>query len=244
MIKIVDDIILVGTSHVAKQSKKEIIAAIEFYKPELVCLELDIDRFNHLMNPRKDKKTPNYKILREIGFAGYLFAKIGGFTQKKIGKSLGIEPGIDMKTGYLEARKNKIATALIDIHISKTLRKLSQISFSKKIKLVFNLFTKGFKKEYREKLYFNPKDGVPEEEQILLMIEMIRKEVPILYKILIGDRNMYMANKIMELKKNHKGAVMAIMGAGHLKGIENILTNKIFANQISFSFNIDVEQNE
>lgn len=241
MLKKVEDVILVGTSHVAKQSAKEIKAAIAFYKPELVCLELDIDRFQHLMNPDKSKDKNTYKTLREVGLAGYLFAMLGGFTQKKIAKSLGIEPGVDMKTGYLEARKNKIATALIDIHIRTTLKKMSKIPFTKKVKLAFDLFTKGFKKEYRNKLNFDPKSGVPGDAQIEQMIGMIEKEIPILYKILIHDRNVYMANKILELKENHDGPVMAVMGAGHIKGVEEILRTKIFSNQISFSFNVDTE---
>ena len=48
MIKEIDNIILLGTSHVAKQSAKEIEEAIEKYNPEVVGIELDFGRFEDI----------------------------------------------------------------------------------------------------------------------------------------------------------------------------------------------------
>ncbi len=246
MIKIVDNIILLGTSHVAHQSKSEIEETIVKYLPEVVGIELDYNRFQSLMSENKDKKKGNYtkKIIKEIGFSGYMFALIAGYVQQKVGESMDIEPGIDMKTAYLVARENKIPTALIDLDIRLTLKKLSNLSFRKKISMFSSLFFKSFKKEYRQKLEFDVKKGVPDEKVIVEMLKIVKKEVPDLYNILIHDRNIFMCNKLLELKQIHKGYILAVVGAGHLEGMKEILEDKLKVTpNISFSFKVELEEN-
>ena len=50
MIKIKGNIILLGTSHVSSKSQLDIKNAIEKYSPQVVGIELDIDRFKSLMS--------------------------------------------------------------------------------------------------------------------------------------------------------------------------------------------------
>lgn len=177
MIKIVDRIILIGTSHIAENSVKEIEDAIDKYSPEVVTLELDTDRFKRLMsedNP-KGQKASTYKTIKELGAFGYLFAQLAGFVQKRVGKSVDMEPGVDMKSAYIKARDNNIPVALIDINIKITLKKLSKLSFLKKGKLIGSLFFKSFKKEYRELLNFDLK-SVPDDEAVIKMIQILKKK--------------------------------------------------------------------
>lgn len=250
MIKIVDNIILLGTSHVAKESEKEILDVIERYSPEVVGIELDASRLHALMNKSAEKTGKRYtlKMMKEVGVSGFAFAMIAGFMQKKIGKSLGIEPGIDMKSAYMISRDKKIPTALIDLNLKLTLRKLSALKFTQKVSMFANLFFKSFKKEYRKKLHFDVKKGVPDEKVIAEMINVIRKEVPLLYKILIHDRNIHMSNRLLKLRENHpEGYLLAVVGAGHVAGMQEYLEetlkeqNRFSQNSISYSFTIETE---
>lgn len=246
MIKIIDNIILLGTSHVSRQSAREIKETIEKYKPEVVAIELDINRLKTLLSSKNQKKkSSTYKTIKQVGVGGYLFAQIASFVQQKVGQSLNIDPGVDMKQAYTIARDKKIITALIDIDIKETLKKISKISTFRKLKLFSNLFLKSFKKEYRNKLNFDVKKGVPNEKFIDTALDILKKEVPDMYQILIEDRNKYMANKLLELKSNHEGYILAVVGAGHIKGMEEIINkdNLNNYNQINFSFNIEVEDN-
>lgn len=242
MIKKIDNVILLGTSHVAKQSVDEIKEAIKMYKPEVVGIELDFNRFKSLMSKSKKNQERNFlKLLKEFGVSGTLFVLLGSYVQKSVGKSLGIDPGIDMKTAYLESRKNKITTALIDQDIRITVKKISSISFLKKMGMFFNLFKKSFDKKYQKKLQFDVKAGVPDEKFINNALELLGKEAPIMYKILIEDRNRYMVRKIMELRSKHDGVVMAVVGAGHLQGMEELLKLEVARTDLSMTFNIDVD---
>lgn len=263
MIIKIDNIILLGTSHVAKKSAREIQEVIEEYNPEVVGIELDINRLKSLLSSSNEKnsKKNSYKMLREIGLSGYLFAIIAGYVQQKIGKSLGIQPGIDMKTAYLKARERNTPVSLIDINIKVTLKKMSRLSFFKKMNMFFSLFFKSFKKEYRNKLNFDVKKGVPDEKTIEFAMKLFKKEVPLLYKILIEDRNIYMSRKLLELKEKHNGYILAVVGAGHLEGMKEYIQKNIKSIQTpiipsttinldsnksthNFSFSVNVEDNE
>lgn len=244
MIKIIDRIVLIGTSHVAENSIKEIEETITKYSPEVVALELDTPRFQALMSEGDEKKKAkkSYSAVSELGAFGYVFARVAGYVQKKVGTKLGVDPGVDMKGAYLFAREKKIPVALIDINIKVTMKKLSKLSFFKKLSL-FGSILRPAKKEEKDLLDFDLKN-VPNEEVVIKMIEVLEKRTPDLYKILIDDRNIYMAKKLLSLKDKHEGMIVAVMGAGHLDGISKILTKDMFKNsmsQISYSYVVEHE---
>ena len=236
MIEKIGPFILVGTSHVAKESVVEIEEAIKKYSPEVVGIELDEQRLKSLYS---NEKRPGFRtIVKEVGAFGALFAVIAGAIQKKIAKHLGVEPGLDMKAGYEKAREYSIPVALIDIPITTTLKRLSKIPFNKKISMLFSLFIKSFKKEYRNKLKIDLKKGVPEDKQIEEMLKIVEKEIPLLYDILIEKRNKHMCKRLQTLHSNHpEGNILTVVGAGHLRGMKEILDKEmITSSMFSYSF--------
>lgn len=244
MLRQVGNIVLLGTSHVSKQSTEEIKQLITHLNPEVIGIELDMGRLKSLLSPVK-KQPSMFELVRRVGFSGFLFAKIGGYVQKKVGKSLNIDPGEDMKTAYLTARDYKVPTILIDQEISITLRRLSKISFFKKVTMLGNLVIKSFKKEYRKKLNFDIKH-LPDDEQLNVILSIYEKEVPDLYRVLIHERNIYMANKLLQMREKHpEGIILAVIGAGHVFGMEKYLREKLFAeqkiNSIKFKITVDTE---
>jgi len=103
---------IIGTSHIAQQSIKEIEQAFASFKPEIVTVELDVGRANSLLSEEKSKI--NLTAIIQIGVRGYVFAKVGQFVQQKLGKFVGVSPGSEMKVALNLAKKNKIDVALID----------------------------------------------------------------------------------------------------------------------------------
>jgi len=75
------NLVLIGTSHIASQSLKEVEEGIEREKPGIIALELDKRRFLSLMSA--EKKRPGIGLIRTIGITGYLFSLIGGWLQEK-----------------------------------------------------------------------------------------------------------------------------------------------------------------
>ena len=74
---------LLGTSHISKQSVDEIKQEIENYTPDIVAVELDQQRAIALLSEQKNKVSITQ--ILQIGVKGYLFVKIGGYVQQKLG---------------------------------------------------------------------------------------------------------------------------------------------------------------
>ncbi len=213
------NLILLGTSHIARQSIEEISRIIEEIKPEIVAVELDNKRIHALLSGNTGK--PSYRDIKRIGFKGFLFASLGAWAQKKLGQQVGVMPGEEMKTAVKLAKKHDLKIALIDDDIEVILKKLSKnLSWKEKWNFAVDLFKSVFGIE-RVKFDLSK---VPEEKLIATLIGKLRKRYPNLYKVLINDRNNLMAERIAELmEKNPDKKVFAIVGAGHIQGITEIL---------------------
>ena len=114
------NLMVIGTSHIAKQSLEDVKEAIEGWKPDIVALELDKRRLYSLF--RKPGKIRIYDIKR-IGIKGFIFSLIGAWAEKKLGDMVGVAPGSEMKNAIGLARKNNIKIALIDQDIEITLKR-------------------------------------------------------------------------------------------------------------------------
>ncbi len=63
-VKINDNIILVGTAHISKESVEEVKEAIEEYKPDIVAVELCKRRYESITKKDKWENTPITSLLK------------------------------------------------------------------------------------------------------------------------------------------------------------------------------------
>ena len=141
--EVIDDhrakVILVGTSHISKQSEQKIDEAIKIYKPDIICLELDKQRFGALLSGAKSSLSP--KLIRQIGLFGYMFVLFGNVVQGQLAKIVGTKPGLDMMHGYKRGVESQKKVALIDQPIHITLSRLSK-QFKKREFFIVHFFGK------------------------------------------------------------------------------------------------------
>lgn len=214
---------LIGTSHIARESIREIKEKIESIKPGVVAVELDKERLYSLMHENPKAKV-SYRSIFKVGVKGFLFALLGKWMSDKLGKAVGIKPGADMKSAVVVASKENIPVALIDQNISITLRRISK-AFGWKEKWHFFVDAlKGlfFKKKVMEEYGLDKFDlsKVPEEELIEKMLLHVKKRYPSLYKVLITERNKVMGKNLIFLMKKHPDKeILAVVGAGHKEGM-------------------------
>lgn len=217
---------IIGTSHIAKQSIEEITRAIEEDKPDIVAVELDVQRAAALLHQQKTKMS--FRDIAKIGVKGYAFVKIGQYIQQKLGKIVGVAPGSEMKTALELAQKNKIKVAFIDQPIQITLKNFSkELTWKEKgrflLDIIFGLFfpKKQLKKYALEKFDLR---RVPDQEVIAKIINQMKKQYPSIYKTLITDRNKYMVKQLVKLLRAHpEKKILAVVGAGHKEGMEKLL---------------------
>lgn len=225
---------ILGTSHVADQSVREIREAMDSFKPDLVCVELDKSRLYGLLNNKKSKFTPN--LIFKVGLGGYLFGLMGSFIQKKIGGKLGISPGQDMLTAVKLAGERKLPLALIDQDISITLKRISKnFRWKERLQLVKDIFM-GFLMPKRTMRRLQADVGdinfdlrtVPDDKLIKKMMGNLKKQYPGLYKALVEDRNNFMSNKVIKIfKKEPLKRLLIVVGAGHQEEMQEIIDRKI-----------------
>ena len=217
---------IIGTSHIATQSIQEITKAFAQELPQIVAVELDIERAAALW--RDEKRSTSLKAILSIGVKGYLFVKIGQFAQQKLGKIAGVSPGTEMKTAMELAHHHKLEIAFIDQPIQITLRNFSKaITWREKLRFATDIMKGVFSpKKQLQELGLDNFDlhQVPEQKVILAMMGQLKKKYPSIYKTLVEDRNKYMVKKLVQLvKTNPEKKILVIVGAGHKKGMEELL---------------------
>lgn len=235
-----NNLVIIGTSHIAKQSIDEIKKTIAEIKPDIIALELDRQRFYALTHKAK-RGIPN---ITRIGFKGFLFSLLGQWVQKKLGKKVGVKPGAEMLTAIKLAKKNKMKIALVDQDIEITLQRFSKnITWKDKFSIVKDL-VKGVIFKQDELLQLGIKDfdlsKVPEKKIVKKLIGELKKRYPSIHKVLVEERNEYMAKKIVQIMINNpEKKIVAIVGAGHQDELLKLIKKSL---QPSLSYSFTIEQ--
>jgi len=233
-VKVNDNIILIGTAHISEESVNEVTKAIENYKPDIVAVELCQRRHEAITKKDQWENTPVTKLLQSNNAYLMLAQTFLSSIQRRLGKEYGVEPGSEMIAALNEAKKHNINIALIDRDISITLKRAwKKMGIREKFRLTWEFLKAilGYDEEELEELDLKE---LMNQDMISSMMEEFGKIAPSVSTVLIHERDEYIAQKI--LNESKKGTVVAVVGAGHLKGIEHHLKKK--------SLNVDLEKLE
>ncbi|MBW3017699.1 TraB/GumN family protein [Candidatus Woesearchaeota archaeon] len=207
-----NNLTIVGTSHIAKESLEQVANYIEKELPDIIALELDKKRLYALLAGKK--KRARFKDIRQLGIKVYVLNLIGAYIEEKLGKMVGVKPGSEMRLAYQLAQKHRLKIALIDQNIEITLKRLSKaITWKEKFSIVADILKALILRKPEIEIDLTK---VPPEEIISLMIEKVKKRYPNFYKVLIEERNQFMAKRLAALlSKFPDKKILAIVGAGH-----------------------------
>lgn len=230
------NLVLLGTSHIARQSVEEVEKSIKKEKPDIVALEIDRARLAGLME--KEKPRIRLSDIGKVGLKGFLFSIIGAWAEKKLGESVGVKPGAEIKKAYEIAKGIGTRVEFIDQDIRITLRKISEsLTWKEKWNFVADAF-KAIVLRKREVVFDLTK--VPSERVIKRLTSKVRKRYPTIYKVLVVERNSYMADRIAKLCMSFPDKkILAIIGAGHEKEILNLVKENLKKPNVSYHFTIN-----
>jgi pheromone shutdown-related protein TraB len=218
---------VLGTSHISQESVDQIKNTIKEFKPNIVAVELDLQRAQAIMSKVRRKIKLRHAL--KLGLFGFLFYIIGSISQKVLGKKTGQQPGIDMKTGIIEAKNAGAKIALIDRDISITLYRLSKrVPLKEKSKLVFYLLFGGFSKN---KIDLDL-TKVPKDKLVHKLISELSHKFPGFYRVLVSERDTYMQNQVRLI--SHKfpdSKLLIIIGAGHKEKMKKFVSKLININK-------------
>jgi pheromone shutdown protein TraB len=193
-------ITIIGVGHVFQLSEN-IKAAIRSRRPEVVCLELDQGRYRALMEKTTRGAVPlQYRVL--------------AYVQRRMADKFGGEVGDEMVAAVDAAKEVGARVALIDMDAPKMFALLwGTMSFRERIRLLGGALIGLFlTKETVEK------EVAQYEEHEDVYLETLGRGFPTIKKVLIDDRNVYMAKNISSIAAEHP-SVVAVVGDGHVPGL-------------------------
>ncbi len=210
-----EKIVIVGTAHVSPRSIEEVERAIEELKPEAVAVELDYRRLLALQG--KKQEIPVIDVVKRGEAHLLLFQILLSYFQRKIGEEYGVRPGDEMLAAIRKAEEIGADILLIDRDVTITFKRFwSNLSFREKVKIAYNLLKSLFEEEEVDV------EEMLKEGALDVLVKEFRDIAPSAAKTLIDERDAYMAANLIEAKKNYS-RIVAVVGAGHKKGIERFL---------------------
>ncbi|MCP3979827.1 MAG: TraB/GumN family protein [bacterium] len=211
-------IILVGTAHVSQESADLVRDVIREEKPDRVCIELDAQRYDALSQKTRWENLDLRQVIRNKQLSTLLVNLLLSSYQKKLGGQLGVMPGTELLEAVRSAEASGVPYDLCDRSIRITLmRAWRSMSLFQKWKLLSALLAGAFgdteisEDDLRE---LRSKDVLSE------MMEELAHAMPTLKRVLIDERDAYLARKIAEADGSR---IVAVVGAGHVEGMVRLL---------------------
>lgn len=194
-------ITIIGTAHVfdiSERLRDEILSR----NPSVVAVELDKQRYVALRSEGDGKQDVP------------LMYRAMSILQKKIADDFGVKVGSEMLTAIETAKELGAGVAFIDLPADVTFKKMmGAMSIKEKIYfvagMVAGLFTSKERVEKEMKRY---------EKNEADYMDILEKNMPSISRVLIDERNIYMAENLKELDRRFD-SVVAVVGDGHVSGL-------------------------
>jgi pheromone shutdown-related protein TraB len=212
------EIVLVGTAHISQVSKELVHDTIENESPDTVCVELDEGGLKSIQDPDRWKNTDLRDVIRKKQLATLIANLVLGSYQKRMGAQTGVKPGSELKEAVDIASQKNIPLVLADRDIKITLKRTWACTpWYRKFNLLAGLFASIFDKT---EISEEELQKIKEKDALNSMMQEFGKSYPEVKQVLIDERDQFLASKI----KNAQGdKVVAVVGAGHMRGIASII---------------------
>lgn len=212
------EIILVGTAHISKESMEEVDKTVRDTLPDCVAVELDEQRYESIKSPEAWKNLDIVKVLKEKrGFIMLANLVLGSF-QRRMGADVGVKPGDEMRSALTVSEELGIPVEMVDRPIQTTLKRAwAKNSLWGKLKLLSALFAAAFEKE---EISTEQIESLKSSNEMDSMMDELAGYLPTVKEVLIDERDRYLASHIWNCKGKK---VLAVLGAGHLPGVEKFL---------------------
>lgn len=215
------EIILLGTAHISSESVQQVEETIESERPDQVCVELDAGRLNALTNPNRWKNLDLKTIIRQGQLSTLLANLLLASYQKRMGAQTGVKPGAELLAAVTKANTLQLEVLLVDREVKTTLRRAWGFTpFKRKILLISSLVASLFDKSKVDEEQLRE---IRKKDTLGAMMDELGNTFPEIRETVIHERDHYLAGRILEAKGPK---VLAVVGAGHVPGIIDIIENR------------------
>ena len=212
---------LLGTAHVSRASAEAVTHEIDSGAYDEVAIELCVNRHRGMVDPETLERMDLFEVIRS-GKVPMVTAMLAmAAFQQRIAEQFGIEPGAEMRAAIEGARQHGLKVHLIDRDIGTTLRRIYRnVPWYKRMYLFSGLFASiVVDDEIPEAEIEALKEGDLLESTFAQFADSAHQ----IYQPLIDERDQYMAAHLLDIADGGARRVLAVVGAGHLKGIRRYL---------------------
>jgi pheromone shutdown-related protein TraB len=211
-------LLLVGTAHVSQDSVDLVKEVITREKPDCVCIELDEKRYRALNEKEQWRSLDLKEVIRKKQLSTLLVSLLMASYQKKLGSKLGVTPGAELLAAARTAQDQEIPISLCDRDIRITLRRAwKSTGFFKKSYLMAGLLASLFD---TTEIKAQDLEELKKKDVLTELLDEMGAALPSVKKVLIDERDIYLAEKI---KASSGNLIVAVVGAGHVEGIKKRL---------------------
>lgn len=209
------EIFVVGTAHISQESAHEVTEIIAQEQPETVCVELCEARYESLSRREQWKNMDIFKVIREKKTFLLLANILLSSFQKKLGDQLGLQPGKEMLAAIDSAETIGAEVVLADRNVQTTFQKTwRSLPLKEKATVMMQLLMGVF---FSEKISKEDIEKMKTQDVLTETMEAFSQQSPMMKKVLIDERDQYLAEKIRTAPGRK---IVAIVGAGHVPGIK------------------------
>ena len=212
-------ITLLGTAHVSKESVALVEKKILSKDFDCIAVELCPARYENLKNKSWWQNLDIYEVFKKKKASLLLINLALSAYQRRLADKVGVEAGKEMIRATELATENGIRLEVVDRDISTTLHRLvTKVSFWQKIKIFSGLIVGIFLGEEVDK---DQIENLKKGDMLHSVIEEFGDSLPQIKKVLIDERDEFMAGKLsmLTMSENPPKNILAIVGAGHLVGM-------------------------
>ncbi|SER19880.1 pheromone shutdown-related protein TraB [Nitrosomonas sp. Nm51] len=218
-------ITMLGTAHVSKASADKVQELIASGVYDAIAIELCPSRHKAIVNPDAMAKMDLFQVIKN-GQASMVAASLAlGAFQQRMAEQFGIEPGAEMRVAIEDAQTAQLPVLLIDREIGITLKRIyHNVPWWKRMGLLGGLIHSVISKE---KVSAEEIEKLKEGDVLESTFSQFAENEKDLFKPLISERDEYMsARLIKESNENNYQHILAIVGAGHMSGIQRLVSHQ------------------
>ena len=158
------------------------------------------------------------QVIRQKQLATLLVNLVLASYQKRLGGKLGVMPGSELLEAVRTAEQHEIPIALCDREIRATLRRAwKALSLWKKFLFLSSLLASLFE---RPEITEEDLRALRERDALSELMRELGDAMPALKRVLIDERDSYLAQRIRECAGD---TIVAVVGAGHVEGMRRAL---------------------
>lgn len=219
------DITILGTAHVSKASAAAVSELIETNQFDTIAIELCDSRYKSIVNPNSLAEMDLFEVIKSKKASMVAASLALGAYQQRLAEQFDVQPGEEMRVAIQLAQEKGLTLELIDRDVGITLKRLYRnIPWWRKLYVISGLIASVLT---NEKVTEEEIEKLKTGDVLESTFSQFADSAGDLFSPLISERDQFMSAKLTQVANQSKSRkILAVVGAGHLAGIKQILNSK------------------